>query len=54
MNKARLVIETQLIADVTLYDGCGRGCQSDYRRRAQRRQIAAQQPVIGPEIVPPL
>ena len=54
MDKARLLIETQLLADVVLHDGRRRRGQRDHRRRAQRRQIAAQQPVIGPEIVPPL
>ena len=54
MNKALLVIETQLIADVTLHDGRRRRSEGDYRRGSQRRQIAAQQPVVRPEIVTPL
>ena len=54
VDKTRLMIEAQLPANVVLHDRGRRRRQRNHRCRPQRRQIAAEQPVIRAKIMSPL
>ena len=54
MDEAAIAAESKLRRDIVLHQRRGSGRQCDHRRRAQSRQMLAQRPVIGAEIVPPL
>ena len=54
VDEAGRVNQTKLIANVSLHDGSRRRRERHHRRRPQRGQVSAEQPVIRPKIVTPL